>query len=248
MMAYQVPSPDANQIAEFPGELLRDFITAWLEFRHSSPCTTSKTTFKYFTAPKSEDMAEPDVLYGPDREQAYKKLMWAFRKCQRAKAFDQFFDAAHAHYYEAMTIPGLVLLREWTSEMPVLPGLYTGSFRAIKPEDYDEIWLIVRGLKSMPKDPLGNIRHVPVLAPSQALWYHYLDLKKAGNWNEQIFLSDYAPRFLSEMLQPEQKAKLQELCERTKTESILCACYCGDETICHRRLIRMIYDTMKGDD
>ena len=75
-------------------------------------------------------------------------------------------------------------------------------------------WLIVRGLKSMPKNPLGNIRHVPVLAPSQALWYHYLDLKKAGNWNEQIFLSDYAPRFLSEMLQPEQKAKLQELCER----------------------------------
>ena len=82
--------------------------------------------------------------------------MWAFRKCQRAKAFDQFFDAAHAHYYEARTIPGLVLLRKWTSEMPVLPGLYTGSFRAIKPEDYDEIWLIVRGLKSMPKNPLGR--------------------------------------------------------------------------------------------
>lgn len=245
MAGYAIPVLTKEQEAEFPGELLTGFANAWLAFRHSSPCTTQKATFPYFTVPGQDEMEEPDILYGPDREQAYGRLMWYFRRCQRARAFDRYFDAAHAQYYEAESVKGLVLLREWTEEQVTPPGLYTGSFRSVKPDQYDEIWLIVRGLKSMPKNPLGNIFHVPAIAPSKNLWYHYLDLKKAGNWNEQTFLADYAPKYLNEMLQPGSMAKFRELLEKTKTQAILCACYCGDENLCHRRLVRMIYDTMR---
>lgn len=239
-MAYAPPALTPEQAAEFPGPLLSAFALAWLSFRRSSPCTTEKTLFKYFPVPKAEDMAEDDVLYGPDREQAYKALMWAFRRCQRAHAFDPYFGPGRTQYYESTTLPGLVLLKEWTAEQAVLPGLYTGSFRAIKPEEYDEIWLVVRGLKAMPKNPLGNIHHVPLLAPSRQLWYRYLDLRKAGRWGHDAFMSDFAPRYLGEMLEPEPMAKLRELHERCRTEAILCACYCTDEDLCHRSLIRRI--------
>ena len=243
-MPYSEPALSPEQKAEFPSPDLGRFALAWLSFRRSSPCTTEKTSFPYFTAQKAEEMAEDDILFGPDRTAAHKNLMWAFRRCQRLRLFDRYFDAAHAQFYESATLPGLVLLKEWASEQVTLPGLYTGSFRSIKPENYDEIWLIVRGLKAMPKNPLGNIYHVPVLSPSQQLWYHYLDLKKAGKWDQASFMNDYAPKFLNEMLQPEPFAKLKELRERTKTEAILCACYCPDEDLCHRRMVRMIQDTM----
>lgn len=245
-MAYEPPALSQEQIAEFPGDLLSAFALAWLEFQRSSPCTTAKTSFRYFQAPKAENMAEDDVLFGPDRELAHKRLVHAFRACQRARAFDRYFDAAHAQFYESATLPGLVLLKEWAHEEILAPGLYTGSFRAIRPEDYDEIWLIVRRLKSMPKNPLGNICHVPLLSPSEKLWYHFLDLRDKGQWNEGTFMNDYAPTFLREMLQPEPYAKLRELHEKTKTKAVLCACYCSDENICHRRLVRMIQDAMSG--
>lgn len=243
-MPYAPPALSPEQAAEFPGELLNRFAQAWLTFRHSSPCTSDKRTFQYFQTPSEQDMAEPDILYGPDRELSYRQLLGAFRACQRARAFDRYFDPAHNQYYESGTMPGLVLLKEWISEQVTAPGLYTGSFRMIRPEDYDEIWLIVRGLKAMPKNPLGNIHHVPLLSPSKQLWYHYLDLKKAGRWDRGTFLSDYAPKFLEEMLQPEPRAKLQELHQLTKTKAILCACYCTDEDLCHRSLVRLIQQAM----
>lgn len=243
-MGYSPPALSPEQAAEFPGQLLSGFALAWLTFRRSSPCTTKKASFQYFTAPGEQGMSEEDVLYGPERDASYKSLMWHFRRCQRAHAFDRYFDAAHNQYYESKTLPGLVLLKEWSLEQPALPGLYTGSFRSVKPEDYDEIWLVVRGLKSMPKNPVGNIYHVPLLAPSRQLWYHYLDLKKAGNWNGSTFRADFAPRYLQEMLQPEANAKLRELHEKIKTETVLCACYCTDESLCHRSLIRLIMQAM----
>ncbi len=245
-MGYLPPALTPEQKAEFPGPDLERFALAWLTFRRSSPCTTEKSSFPYFTAPKAGEMDEDDVLFGPDRVAAHKALMWAFRRCQRLRLFGRYFDTSHAQFYESGTLPGLVLLREWASEQVAAPGLYTGSFRMVRPEDYDEIWLIVRGLKAMPKNPLGNIRHVPLLSPSKGLWYHYLDLKKAGNWNRDTFMTDYAPKFLNEMLQPEAYAKLKELHERTKSETILCACYCADEDLCHRKLVRMIMETMDG--
>ena len=235
-----------QQLKEFGTPELQGFALAYLKFLHSSPCTSKRKEFPYFKAPDEAHADENDVLYGPDRERAYKDLMWHFRKCQRAKAFDGFFDAAHNQYYESASIPGLVLLKEWIHERTVAPGLYTGSFRDIKPEEYDEVWICLRSLKSMPKNPLGNIKHVQVLSPSTGLWHDYLDWRNAGKWDHKTFRDLYSPRFLKEMLQPQAYGKLQELEMLTRTKAVLVVCYCADESLCHRSLLKKIINQMKA--
>lgn len=234
-----------EQAAEFPTPALAEFALAYLVFLHSSPCTSKRRTFPYFAAPADTGMSDDDVLFGPDREDAYKRLMWSFRKCQRARELDRYFDAAHNQYWESASIPGLVLLKEWASEQPTLPGVYTGRIGSIKPEAWDEVWICVRSLKAMPHNPLGNIRHVPLLSPSTGLWHHYLDLKKAGRWDEAAFKNDFSVKFLKEMLAPEPYAKLKELSDLTRTKAILVACYCPGE-ICHRVLVKQLADVMRG--
>jgi uncharacterized protein (DUF488 family) len=124
--------------------------------------------------------------------------------------------------------------------------LYTGTFRDIDYNKYDEIWLIVRSLKAMPKNPKQNIHHVPVLSPSLNLFFKFQNWKKLGQWNQQTFDTLYTPTFLQEMLQPKQKMILNELAEKSKTQDILIACYCTDEHICHRTLIKKIIDTINS--
>ena len=243
-MPYQPPALSPEQEKEFPGEAVKAFALAWLTFQRSSPCTSDKIRFKYFQAPAAEKMAEDDVLYGPDRDLAYRRLMHAFRRCQRLRAFDPYLGPGHTQYYQSETLPGLAVMAEWAREQVTMPGLYTGSFRSIRAEDYDEIWLIVRGLKAMPKNPAGNIFHVPLLAPSQQLWYRYLDMKKAGRWDRATFDAVFAPAYLKEMLRPEPRAKLKELHGKIKDQAVLCACYCTDENLCHRSLVRMILQAM----
>lgn len=48
--------------------------------------------------------------------------------------------------------------------------LYSGSFKDIDCDKYDEIWLIVRSL-SVPAG--NNIYHVPQLSPSPDLFHRY---------------------------------------------------------------------------
>ena len=122
--------------------------------------------------------------------------------------------------------------------------LYTGTFRDIDHNKYDEIWLIVRSLKAMPKNPKGNIYHVPVLSPSLKLFFKVQELKKANQWTEKSFDEFYTPAFLKEMLQPKQRMILNQLAEKSKTQNILIACYCTNENICHRSLIKKIIDTI----
>ena len=43
-----------------------------------------------------------------------------------------------------------------------------GSFKDMS-EEYDEIWIIVRSLKSTPYIPNTQVYHVPVLSPSPDL-------------------------------------------------------------------------------
>ena len=122
--------------------------------------------------------------------------------------------------------------------------LYTGSFRSIRPDDYDQIWLCVRSLKHMPKNPNQNIFHVPILSPSFELFKATLELKQAKKWNKDIFDKWFAPRFAHEMLTPEAQAKLKELAELSKIKNILIVCYCPDENLCHRSVLKFIIDKM----
>lgn len=126
--------------------------------------------------------------------------------------------------------------------------LHTGNFRDIKPDNYDQIWLCVRSLQQMPRNPNNNIFHVPLLSPSKELFFKHLNLKKANQWNKENFDKVFAPGFLQEMLQPEPLDKLQELANLIKTQEILVVCYCGDETLCHRSLIKQIINMINSED
>ena len=125
--------------------------------------------------------------------------------------------------------------------------LYIGNFRDIKPEKYDQIWVVVRRLTSKFKNPLNNIHHVDIIAPSQSLLFDTLDMKRKNQWNQETFDKIYTPRYLSEMTQPGPKAKLQELAELSKTQDILVVCYCTNENECHRSLIKKIIDYINSN-
>lgn len=112
-----------------------------------------------------------------------------------------------------------------------------GSFKDISTK-YDEVWLIVRSLKTE-RIPQINIPifHVPALSPSPELFRCYLSWRKQGLWDKNTFENSYKPRFLHEMQSAEAKGYLQLLRERSATKNILLACFCEDETLCHRSLV-----------
>lgn len=124
--------------------------------------------------------------------------------------------------------------------------LETGTFRDIDIEKYDEIWLVVRSLKAMPRNPKQNIIHVPVLSPSLKLFFDFNNWKKQGKWTQEQFNQIYTPRFLKEMLQPKQRMVLNDLAEKSKSKDILITCYCTNECMCHRSLIKKIVDTINS--
>lgn len=110
-----------------------------------------------------------------------------------------------------------------------------GSVKDIS-DKYDEVWMIVRSLKSMPKCNVP-IYHVPALSPSKELFDCYLSWRTAGCWNKQTFEIYYKPRFMREMQEAEASGMLAILKERAQNKHILLACYCPADEMCHRSLV-----------
>lgn len=110
-----------------------------------------------------------------------------------------------------------------------------GSFKDIS-DKYDEVWLIVRSLKSMPTCSIP-VYHVPQLSPSWDLFKNYLSWAKSGEWNEQCFMERYVPCFLEQMKTQEAKQALNSLYFKSKTTNILLVCYCPNEALCHRSIV-----------
>ena len=110
-----------------------------------------------------------------------------------------------------------------------------GSFSDIT-NAYDEVWLIVRSLKSLPTGV--NAIHVPQLSPSTDLFHRYLNWRNCGRWNKDTFLTKYLPQFCQEMHSKEAQTALNTLIERSaEGKNILLVCFCKDETLCHRSIV-----------
>ena len=105
----------------------------------------------------------------------------------------------------------------------------------VKPDEFDEVWAIVRSMKQ----PSSWIKQVTALSPEKSIFWHYLDLKKAGNWNENTFATDYVPAFISQLHNdPEAINMLNTLYQLDKAGKNIClVCFCMDETMCHRSII-----------
>ncbi len=124
-------------------------------------------------------------------------------------------------------------------------GVYIGNFQDIN-DSYDEVWAIVRSLNKAPNIKT-NIRWMPILSPSQGLFYWYLNQKNKSLWNNHMFKEGYVPTFLKEMKGTEQRKALNYLYKKSSQQSILLVCFCNDEATCHRSIIAGMLQGVKAN-
>lgn len=112
------------------------------------------------------------------------------------------------------------------------------NIREVKKDEYDEVWAIVRSLKS--KSPW--MTHVPELSPSLDLFFMYNRMKNDGHWNKTTFETCYRPRFMQQIANDTAaQAKLEELIAKDAAgKRIALFCFCTDVNLCHRSLISEI--------
>lgn len=124
--------------------------------------------------------------------------------------------------------------------------LYTGAFKDIKSfaetHKDGEVWVIARSLNAPKEKDIAivdiPVYHVPVLSPSTNLLKDYLELKRKGMWNVDAFERAYKPEFMKEMESEDARECLHMLRKESKTKDILLVCFCKDESMCHRSLVR----------
>ena len=122
--------------------------------------------------------------------------------------------------------------------------LFTGSIKDIDKSKYDEIWIIARKIGNVQTG--GNIYHVPQLAPSYDLLNRYLSWRSQGIWNKDQFDTVYTPQFLNEMRMPIAQQYLKLLQSTSKEKDVLICCFCNDESMCHRTLVKSIIESMNN--
>lgn len=111
------------------------------------------------------------------------------------------------------------------------------NVRIVNYTDYDEVWAIVRSIKNP-----GKMKRVAELSPSWNLFKTYLALRDAGKWNIETFQNIYVPTFLQEMRNEKACKKFIELLKHNEQGKHVClACFCADETMCHRSIIAGIF-------
>lgn len=99
---------------------------------------------------------------------------------------------------------------------------------------FDQNLAIVRSMRSNS----DFIVQEPLLAPSQNLFYRYLKLRDAKNWNAVSFREIYVPQFLRELkANRDALDRLNEIYRSAKTQDIALYCFCTDESLCHRSII-----------
>lgn len=107
------------------------------------------------------------------------------------------------------------------------------NIRNINYAAHDEVWAIVRSIKNP-----GRMKQIPELSPSWILFKKYLSLRDSGEWNAAAFQDVYVPTFLQEIRNAAARRKLTELIELDRQGKSIClACFCPDETLCHRSII-----------
>lgn len=87
--------------------------------------------------------------------------------------------------------------------------------------------------------PVPGATQMDVLSPSRDLFFWYRRMVNAGKWNKRAFDEEYVPRFLKEIKSsPAAKAALEDISRRSRNgETIALACFCADESMCHRSII-----------
>ena len=115
------------------------------------------------------------------------------------------------------------------------------SMQNCVPQLYNQSFLIVRSEKSLRHNAV--LQHVSLmkdLAPSEQLFFKYLDAKRKGAWNQTAFDTWYRSQFIAETnANPVAQQCLDWLVTITRQyrQSILLCCFCPDENMCHRSIV-----------
>lgn len=107
--------------------------------------------------------------------------------------------------------------------------------KGINYDDYDEIYMIVRSMKS--KDE--RIKQLDILSPSPSLFKFHRECVNKGTWNQNTFNKAYVPVFITQLQHsPLAKQVLQDLYHKDMSGKRICLmCYCTNEAMCHRSII-----------
>ncbi len=109
-----------------------------------------------------------------------------------------------------------------------------GTLRDAGKRPDEECWIIVRSLKACPRGAL----HVPRLSPAPALFRDYLTAARAGKYGPAWFQENYVPRFVEQMAEDMEARKLLDrLYREGRDRDVLLACFCTDESTCHRSIV-----------
>jgi len=81
----------------------------------------------------------------------------------------------------------------------------------------------------------------PNLAPSEALLKAFFPISDAAGWRR------FSRQFLAEMKQPGPKRDLDLLAALSHHTDFSVGCYCEDESICHRSLLRTLLAARDAD-
>ena len=106
----------------------------------------------------------------------------------------------------------------------------------VKYDNYDEVWAIVRSLKTKS----SKLKQVTALSPSLDLFFKYRNLVKSNNWSKKSFDEIYVPQFLKELKSGNEKGFefLNELYRLDKAGKKIClVCFCTEESMCHRSIV-----------
>lgn len=115
------------------------------------------------------------------------------------------------------------------------------SMQNCVPELFDQTFLIIRSEKSLRNNSvLKRAALMKDLAPSEQLFFKYLNEQRAGRWNQNAFNTWYRPQFIAEInANPVALQCLDWLVmiSRQYHQSILLCCFCPDERMCHRSIV-----------
>ncbi len=119
--------------------------------------------------------------------------------------------------------------------------LSTGSLRALDKIDTDEVWIITRSNKFGKLPELTNSKGNPIkfeyhseYAPSLNLLTSFHAYEKVNGATKEAFDKFYVPKFKEELAQMD----LKPLLEASEEKDICLACFCLDESTCHRKFVK----------
>ena len=94
----------------------------------------------------------------------------------------------------------------------------------------------------------GRVEWEPRLAPSSALLFQVNNWKKQGMWNQETFDKKFVDEFIDESLEQPFADAMNDIFKRSEAgEKIALACYCGDECMCHRRIVKGLLQAVVKD-